>query len=355
MTLTQSLIPWDGHTRRLPAAWELHGATVMAYPSGDDLWFGRLKEVRREHDQLILAIAQGEDVLLFVQPHEVDALQAAPWQNHPRVRAVPFAYDDIWLRDSGPVVVATSAAGLGAAQTSWLAYDFLFNAWGDKFFWEHDDLIARRVCDLLDLPRQRVPFVFEGGAIDSNGAGAALTTRQCLLEPHRNPSWTEAQIHDALLGLFGLNELIWLESGISGDHTDGHIDTIARFVSADTVVCHYAESEAHPSYAALRSNLEQLRTLAAQGGSAIRHVVPLPLPRAVEQFEGDYKTLTYANFYCCNAGLLVPQFGDANDSLVLEILKGVVTERKVLGLDARHLVLGGGVFNCLTQPIPGPR
>lgn len=355
MSLSTSLNPWaTPESVRLPAAWEPHQATVLGFPCGDDLWFGELSAVRHEHAQLVLTIAGGEDVVVLVPPEAREAACAAAWYGHPRVRVVSLELDDIWLRDSGPVVVECRGPGaLGRSAVSKLAYNFIFNAWGEKFAYGRDRLVARRVSDALGVDSQSIPLVFEGGSLDSNGCGAALTTRQCLLEKRRNPAWSEAELDSAVKNLFGLSELVWLGDGMAGDHTDGHVDTIVRFVSPDTVVCHYAESQSHPSYDALHRNFVQLQKLATSGTSAVRHVVPLPLPRKVETFEGDYKTMSYANFYCCNAGLIVPQFGDANDDLVIEILKGLVTDRPVIGLEARHIVLGGGVFNCLTQQIPG--
>jgi agmatine deiminase len=252
--------------------------------------------------------------------------------------------NDVWLRDSGPIIVKNAQEKIGL--------DFIFNAWGEKFDFANDDRLAARLCEALGLERLRLPFVFEGGSIDVNGVGAALTTEQCLLEPQRNPAYSKSEIDAALRFLFDLRGLVWLGRGLEGDHTDGHIDTIARFISVDTVACHYADDRSHPSFFALNENLKQLEDLAAKGTSAIKNVVAIPVPKRVDSFNGDFVPYSYVNFYFCNAGLIVPQFSDAHDERVLEILQKHLPGQKVVGLNASNIVLGGGVFNCLTQQVP---
>lgn len=332
---------------RIPAQWETHAATLMAYPFDDALWFGKLASVRAEYDQLVLEILKGEEVTLVLPPGDESAesaLRNAPWAGHARLKTLRQPLNDVWLRDSGPIIVKHAQETIGL--------DFIFNAWGEKFDFAKDDRLAARLCEALGMERLRLPFVFEGGSIDVNGIGAALTTEQCLLEPHRNPAYSKHDIDTALRHVFDLSSLVWLGRGLEGDHTDGHIDTIARFISVDTVACHYADDRSHPSFFALSENLKQLEDLAAKGTSAIKNVVAIPVPKRVDSFNGDFVSYSYVNFYFCNAGLIVPQFSDAHDERVLEILQKHLPGQKVVGLNASNIVLGGGVFNCLTQQVP---
>jgi agmatine deiminase len=332
---------------RIPAQWEPHAATLMAYPFDDALWFGKLASVRAEYDQLLLEILKGEDVTLVIPPADESAESAtrnAPWAGHARLKFVRQQLNDVWLRDSGPIIVKHAQEKIGL--------DFIFNAWGEKFDFANDDKLAARLCEGLGIERLRLPFVFEGGSIDVNGVGSALTTEQCLLEPQRNPAYSKHEIDAALRDVFGLSSLVWLGRGLEGDHTDGHIDTIARFIGVDTVACHYADDRSHPSFFALNENLKQLEDLAAKGNSAVKNVVAIPIPKRVDSFNGDFVPYSYVNFYFCNAGLIVPQFADDNDGRVLEILQKHLPGQKVIGLNARNIVLGGGVFNCLTQQVP---
>lgn len=335
---------WGQVSGRMPAQWEPHAATLMAYPFDDALWFGKLDAVRAEYDRLLLEILKGEEVVLVLPLVEDSALRHAPWTGHPRLKTLHQSLNDVWLRDSGPITVRRGAEKIGL--------DFVFNAWGAKFDFAQDDRLAARLCDVLGMERERLPFVFEGGALDVNGAGGALTTEQCLLEPMRNPAYSKQEIDAVLRSVFELDELIWLGRGLEGDHTDGHIDTIARFITPDTVVCHYAEDRAHPSFVALNENLRQLEAIAAKAKSPIKNVVGVPVPKRVEVFNGDYVSYSYVNFYFCNAGLIVPQFSDDHDERALQLLQQYLPERRVIGLQASHIVLGGGVFNCLTQQLP---
>ncbi len=335
----------------VPAQWQRHAATVMAYPFDEEVWFGRLPQVRAEYHELVRVIASKEDVYLLAQKSEFEELHdtlpellAAPAELG-RVRLLPIDCDDVWLRDSGPIVACLS-------NNERLALDFEFNAWGRKFPWEKDNGVAAKVAESLTLPSKQVPLVFEGGSIDFNGAGAALTTRQCLLEPQRNPQFRESELDAILKKVFELKELIWLDDGLVGDHTDGHVDTIARFVNEDTVLCHVAEEAAHPSFERLERNLKTLQKLAQTGRSAVRHVEAIPVPKKTSLFDQKVAPFSYLNFYFCNAALLVPQFGDENDSRVLQMLQKWCTDRPVVGLPATHIMTGGGVFNCLTQQVP---
>jgi agmatine deiminase len=226
-----------------------------------------------------------------------------------------------------------------------------FNGWGGKYDARADDRVPPEVGRILGTTTFDIAVVLEGGSIDVNGAGCLLTTRQCLLSPTRNPSLTESDLEDVLRRALGVERVLWLDRGLEGDHTDGHIDTITRFVDERTIVTVTCDDPADANHAPLRDNLERLRRSTDAAGRPFR-IVELPLPRRRVEFEGVRLPLTYANFYICNGGVIVPQYDDAQDTGALEILRPLFPDRKVVGVMARALITGGGAFHCITQQQP---
>jgi agmatine deiminase len=326
----------------MPPEWAAHAATWMAWPSDDDLWLGELEGVRREFAALVAAIAAREPVRLLVR--DTEAEQDARHQlSGANVRFHHYRYDDVWLRDSGPIFIAQ--------EDRLRLVNWEFNGWGQKYTATRDNGIPRMVAGLLDTKTIDTGVVLEGGSIEVNGAGTVLTTRQCLRSPARNPSLDEAGLEQILRDALGVTDVLWLDEGLEGDHTDGHIDTITRFVDETTIVTVCCEDAADPNFEITRANTERLRGFHDAGGRPFR-IVELPLPKRRVEFEGERLPLTYANFYVINGAVLVPIYGDPNDQRALEILGPLFPGRTVQGLMARRLITGGGAFHCVTQQQP---
>lgn len=336
------------HGFRMPPEWAPHAATWTSWPFDDELWVGHLEEAREDMARLVATIARFEPVVLNVRDGEAERDARARLARHgvdpDEITYHRLALDDIWFRDNGPIFV-TDANGC-VALTDWR-----FNAWGDKYAWEHDTVAPAAVAQTLGMRRFELPYVMEGGALEMNGEGVLLTTRQCLLEPHRNPTLSEPELEDLLKEALGAKHVVWLERGLEGDHTDGHIDTIVRFADDRTIVASVSEDPADKNYRPTRHNLEALRALRDGRGEPYR-IVELPLPRQRRELEGNRLPLTYANWYLGNGFVIVPTYGDENDERALDILRPLFEGREVIGLPASGLITGGGAFHCVTQQQP---
>lgn len=330
----------------MPAEWHPHAATWMAWPHDDVQWVGMLEPVRREFASCVDAIATREpvDLLLADDESEQDARRRL---TRGTTRFHRVVHQDLWLRDSGPTFVTS---GDQVALVDWE-----FNGWGDKYPADLDNQIPTHVARILgDVPLYKPGIVMEGGSIEGDGHGTVLTTRQCLLSPHRNPGLGEADLEGHLREAIGATQVLWLDEGLEGDHTDGHIDTIARFAGPDTIVTATCDDRDDPNHAVLSANLERLRTARAADQRPYR-IVELPIPVRSAYFEGERLPLTYANFYIVNDAVLMPVFGDEHDARAAEILRPLFPGREIVPLMARALMTGGGAFHCVTQQQPAGR
>lgn len=348
---------------RMPPEWAPHAATWTSWPFDDELWVGHLEGVRREFADLVATILRFEPVVLNVrdQESETDArarIGAAAAKLHGagadaalgKLRYNLMPLNDVWFRDNGPLFVQLPAENGQPGRVA--LTDWGFNAWGEKYApWQDDDRAPATVASRIGMKRFAVPAIMEGGALEINGAGVCLTTRSCLLEPNRNPELSAAQIELLLRDHLGIHELVWLERGLEGDHTDGHIDTIVRFTSDDTIVCAVEPRTDDPNHATMAHNLKQLRGLRTANGAPYR-VVEIPLPQRRMELEGQRLPPTYANFYIGNGFVVVPQYDDVNDEQALNILRPLFPGREVIGLSASSLITGGGAFHCVTQQQP---
>ncbi|WP_081790741.1 agmatine deiminase family protein [Deinococcus phoenicis] len=326
----------------MPPEWAPHAATWMSWPAGDELWFGHLAGVRDEFAELVRTIARFEPVHLLVRDPESERDARARLEGaNVTYHHVPL--DDVWIRDNGPIFVQR---GGDLSLVNWR-----FNAWGGKFEWENDDRVPEYVAQFLGMPHWDRPEVLEGGGLEVNGAGVGLTTRSCFLTDTRNPDLTEEDYAALLRGTLGVDRLLWLDGGLENDHTDGHIDTITRFVDARTIVTSIAEDEHDANFPVMQQNLAALRGMTNLEGQPFR-IVELPLPaRRLEGAEGRLPP-TYANFYIGNGFVVVPQYGDPNDARALEVLQPLFPGREVIGLPSREIIEGGGSFHCMTQQQP---
>lgn len=333
---------------RMPAEWGPHAATWTSWPSDDGLWEGQLDAVRAEFAVFLGALSRFEDVVVNVTDEAAhrDALERlrGAGADVGRIRFHRVALDDAWFRDNGPTFVVDGYARV--ALTDWT-----FNAWGGKYASDLDDRVPAEIAERLGMRRFAFPFVLEGGAIETNDEGVVITTRSCLLTPTRNPELDEDDYVALLRAGLGARHVVWLDEGLEGDHTDGHVDTIARFAGDRTIVCAVSEDPRDVNFDRMERNLATLRALRAHDLEAY-HVVTLPLPRKRLEHEGRRLAASYANWYVANGVVLVPTYGDDHDDRALEIIAPLFPERAVVGVPARALITGGGAWHCVTQQQP---
>jgi agmatine deiminase len=315
--------------------WALHAAMWIGFPSDPELWLEDLAPAQAEVAALAEALhaeGRGEEIVL------VAATAAAAAEAR---RLAPFAtvleepFGDIWLRDTGPIVV-----GAGAGRR---AQGFGFNGWGGKYDLAGDDSIGERLAASTNLPYGKADWILEGGAIDGDGTGLFLTTEQCLLNPNRNPGLTREGVEQRLARDLGATRVIWLGEGLRNDHTDGHVDNLARFVAPGRVAL--PEPAADDPNAAVYEDAE--RRLLAAGLKVVR----LPSPGRIEA-DGEIIPASYMNFLIGNAAVVVPLYGAANGEAAVAAVQQLFPDRRAVGLRADHILTGGGSFHCISQQVP---
>jgi agmatine deiminase len=333
---------------RMPGEWAPHAATWVAWPSHEDLWLENLAPAREAFTRLVEAIAAGEtaEVLVPDEAQEALARQAfAPLGARVRTHRIPFG--DIWLRDTAPLFLR----GPGGAEAT---VRFAFNGWGGKYVLDHDDRVAERIAADPAAAASRafvMPFVLEGGAVEVDGEGTVLTTRQCLLNPNRNPSMGQPAIERAVGEALGAEKVLWLGDGLLNDHTDGHVDTVARFVAPGVVLAMEPRGSDDPNRDALRALLQELGAMVDARGRRLE-VVTVPSPGRVTGEDGRVMPASYVNFYLANASVVVPTYGSPFDGAAVERIAGLFPGRRTIGVEARAVLSGGGAFHCITQQQP---
>lgn len=331
----------------MPPEWALHAATWLSWPHNRDTWPGCFDAVEPTMTRAAAALAEVEEVYVNVRDgdHEAHVRRMLdPLVPPERVRYFRIPTNDAWVRDHGPVFVTR------AGNDPLLALDFDYNAWGGKYPpYDLDRAAAARMADAIGLPRVAHDVVLEGGSIDVNGAGALLTTEQCLLNPNRNPTLSRGEIEDVLRGAFGVDEIVWLGDGIVGDDTDGHVDDLTRFIDERTVVTVIEPNPSDPNHAPLAENRERLAGVTI-GGRPLE-VVELPMPEPLYN-GGERLPASYANFYVANELVLLPVFGCRQDAAARDVLAASFPGRRVVPIDCRALVGGLGALHCLTQQVP---
>jgi agmatine deiminase len=350
--LTRKLPPGRtpaGSGYRMPAEWEPHDAVWLSWPH-DRETFPDLAAVERAYIGIITALRGSETVNLLVTGDamrtRVEAMLEEEGVDTEGIQFHAADYADVWFRDYGPTFVVNKKTG-DLAMVHWT-----FNAWGEKYPELMEDTRIPLVMNLeMALPVFTPGIVLEGGSVEVNGCGTVLVTEACLLNPNRNPHLSRSEIEGYLEANLGAGHVIWLRQGIAGDDTDGHIDDIARFVDARTVLCAVEENEDDENYAVLQENLATLRSSTDQDGTPLR-VVPLPMPGRV----GGEERLpaSYANFYIGNTVVLVPVFGHPNDEVALARIRGFFPDREVVGIDCTAMVEGFGAIHCISQQQPSP-
>ncbi len=295
---------------------------------------------------MVEALIESEPVCINVcnMAHENEARAALRGLSMERITFYRIPTNEPWCRDHGPVFL-TRDVGPRLAIVDWD-----YNAWGNKYPpFDLDEVVPTRVAQFLDLPVFYPRMILEGGSIEVNGAAALLTTESCLLNPNRNPQLSRGEIEQRLGDYLGIREIFWLGDGIAGDDTDGHIDDIARFVSARTVVAVIEEDRDDENYEPLQENLARFREMKI--GQRKIDILVLPMPKKIVR-EGLRLPASYANFYIANRCVLVPTFADPNDEVALSTLQKLFPDRRIIGIDSRELIWGLGTFHCLTQQQP---
>jgi agmatine deiminase len=328
-----------------PAEWQPHAACWLAFPSHRDLWLDHLDIVQAEFVALAKAIAQSEPLEILVLEQTAELAKELLSDLPVRFHQIPFG--DIWMRDITPIYVTDADGNLGALHFQW-------NGWGGKYLLEHDDRVAENILKTLDIPKFEFDWVLEGGAIEVDGEGTCLTTKQCLLNPNRNPQMDQTAIASGLKSALGVEKILWIEEGLLNDHTDGHIDTIARFIAPHTVMCMEPTDKDDPNYQVLNDIAEQLATMTDAKGRAV-DVIKIPSPSLVLDDEGEIMPASYLNFYISNDSVIIPTYGSVNDKLAIQAIAKHFPNRKAIGLSAKHILLGGGAFHCITCHQPRTR
>ncbi|MGB5266615.1 MAG: agmatine deiminase family protein [Polyangiales bacterium] len=324
---------------RLPAEWEPHSACWLAFPYLHDEWPFNLDAAQASIAALCRAIAEAgnESVRLLVRNPEIEAQARSLIGEVSNLRYVTTEYGDCWLRDTAPLFGQMDNGELGALC-------FEFNGWGGKYEMPFDARVSNSLTERLRARRFECPIVLEGGALETNGRGTFLTTASCALNPNRNPGLTRDAFEKALADRVAIERLIWLDGGLEHDHTDGHVDMIARFVALDTVIC----MRSNPS----APNAEVLRSIEQALHAAGLNVVGLPAAPALRAPNSEPLPASYCNFYIANSAVIVPTYGVPEDEAALKEIANAFSGREVIGLPAADLLWGGGAFHCVTQAQP---
>ena len=334
----------------LPPEWAPQTSVMLTWPRRDGDFARHFEAVEQNFMAIAVAIGRHENLHVNVAedaPGLAARLVAAGVPNE-RLRVYAIPNDDVWARDHGPITVVRDG--------KLLHLDFTFNGWGGKFPAERDNALTSRllIVNAWSAPVETVDFVLEGGAIEVDGEGTLLTTERCLLAPTRNPKLDKAGIEQVLKEKFGVSRILWLKHGdLLGDDTDGHIDTIARFSDAGTIVYQACEDRDDPHYADLAAMAQELAAFRTAAGKPYK-LVPLPLPAAMhDPDDGRRLPAGYANFLIVNGAVLVPVYGDAkNDPVALERLRPCFPGREVVPIECKALIHQYGSLHCVTMQIP---
>ncbi len=338
----------------MPAEWEPHASTWLSWPHRKSDWPGKISPIPLVYGEIIRNLEKYEEIHILVPPNQhVGKLQkilqaSQAYSTHVHIHVCET--DRSWIRDSGAIFVVDN-------EQQKYALDWHFNAWAKYPDWQHDDAIPSFMAKILGVPilQPRIRnwrVVLEGGSIDVNGQGLMLTTEECLLsaQQQRNPPLDRADYESVFAEYLGIQKVLWLNCGIVGDDTPGHVDDIARFVGPNTVVAVVEDDPADANYVLLQENLERLQDFKNLDGSKLE-IVLLPMPKPVI-YDGQRLPASYANFYIANGTVLVPTFNDSADRQALSILESLFPDREVVGIHCVDLVWGLGTLHCMTQQEP---
>ncbi len=333
---------------RMPAEWEPHVATWLTWPRREGISFPKIYDrIPPVFAAMVRVISQHEAVHINVWDETIEIEAKLILQEHDALNNHIFFHHfqahEPWTRDHGPLFVVNESS---RAITNWG-----YNAWGEKYPpFELDNQIPDQIAKPRSLKQFDPKMILEGGSIDVNGCGTLLTTESCLLNPNRNPDLSRNEIEQRLREYLGASNILWLEKGIIGDDTDGHVDNLARFVDPYTVVASIEENSAEENFDTLQQNLKRLQSMKDQDGQTLRVIkLPMPLPQI---YKGERLPASYANFYITNESVIVPTYRDTNDVKAINIISELFPRRQIIGIDSTDLAWGLGSFHCLTMQEP---
>jgi agmatine deiminase len=351
----------DGY--RMPGEFEPHTGCWMLWPERTDVWRNGARPAQQAFAEVAKAIAESEPVTVGVSARQFQIARASLPET---VRVVEMSSNDAWMRDVGPTFVVNDEADIRGV-------DWGFNAWGGLneglyFPWDQDELVARKVLEIEGRDRYRAPFILEGGAIHVDGQGTLITTEECLMNPNRNPQLDKGQVEILLHEYLGASTVIWLSKGVVEDETSGHVDELCAFVRPGEIVLTWTDNKRDPQYEASHDAFERLSQARDARGRQLKiHklVQPGPLHVTAEEAagldvvensrprrEGDRLAASYANFYIGNSVVVMPLLDPKHDKAAMSELKELFPGRRVVGVPAREILLGGGNIHCITQQVP---
>jgi agmatine deiminase len=333
-----------------PAEFATHRATWLSWPHKEASWPGKIPTIYPSYSKFVHELSMGEEVCINVKDAAMQASAVGHLElagvNMDRVRFFFHPTNDAWCRDHGPAFLINPIAVQRKVIVDWN-----YNAWGNKYPpFELDDVIPTLVGKALNLPVYHPGIIMEGGSVEFNGAGTLLTSTCCLLNPNRNPQLSREQIETYLRDYYGVEQILWVNEGIVGDDTDGHIDDTVRFVNEDSVITVIEEDRADENYQLLQDNLAELKKMRLLNGKQLQ-IIELPMPEKVI-YEDQRLPASYANFYIANESVIVPTFRSDRDERALRIIEECFPGRRVVGIDSTDIIWGLGSFHCLSQQEP---
>jgi agmatine deiminase len=333
-----------------PAEFAPHAATWLSWPHKEASWPGKINTIYPYYSQFVKELTAGEQVCINVNDEAMKAFAiqylTEAGVDPGKVQFFLHPTNDAWCRDHGPAFLINPKA----AQKK-VIVDWNYNAWGNKYPpYDLDDVVPTLIAKQYKIPVYYPGIIMEGGSVEFNGAGTLLTSTACLLNPNRNPQLNQQQIEAHLVNYYGVEQILWVDEGIVGDDTDGHIDDTVRFVNADTVLTVVEHNKQDENYALLQHNLRQLQQMRLPNGKQL-NIVELPMPDAIV-YEDQRLPASYANFYIANASVIVPTYRCALDDKALQIIQDCFPDRKVVGIDSTEIIWGLGSFHCLSQQEP---
>ncbi len=322
----------------IPAEWAPQKAIWTGWPSHADLWLENLEPARVEVASMIKTLSEGCKVRVLAMGDEAAASARTSLGDSAEVLAGKFG--DIWFRDTGPIFTADGKA-----------LCFLNNSWGGKYELPFDDTVGDEIAAAQKTPIEQNDFILEGGAIEQDGEGTILTTRQCVLNPNRNKGWTEEKAEALLKAAFGAKKILWLDEGLVNDHTDGHVDNIVRFIAPGKVVCQRPFGKDDPNAAVFKKITYALEQMTDAEGRKLE-IFRISSPGRMENQDGDVIPSSHMNFIISNKIIVVPTYGTASTDEAVKAIAKLFPDHKAVGLPSNALLSGGGSFHCITQQVP---